>query len=680
MMRKFFFIATLILPLLLPAAENPQPALQDIDNALRRELLWKNNSIGKPARVLPAFDPIQCQWKGSKLDIKVKKRLYQYENSLFPTQITAAGKKLLAAPIQLKVDEQNVFSNADIQLIRNDDTMAEFLTTAGNGRLRASAYCSMEFDGFLWIRLTVAPETAPVEVNSLYLDIELPDEQALYLERHGVYEAKGDPICPMPRQSTSWGFSCSIWLGDEDAGLCFCAESDENWDAKGGHRDQIELQMLPDRKILRMKFVKSARQLDKALILQFGLLATPSKDMPENWRTVSHFWSPQISWSWSRCFGGGWDTNMYESYLNGRYKTDGVDGTYLYSSGRYFSATPVPSCNDTSLFPEYILYDRRISEVSREKYPAFMMNKPLRMSINAGEYLCGSISSELGEMYLYNMREAARKYKLHFVYIDALGARPNMNPLHNAGYIDELGERQPTVAIRAARDIVRRLHDMLDQESGGHFALQIHGWDAMAPVLPFFTSRLDGEGYISEIGAKGHYSEVVPMEMWRGGHRARAHGVVGVFLPELSYGSNRYMRAYYEEMVMFLLLHDIVSDRKQTITGVRDISYNAMTRYGMQNLVFHPFWKGEQPVTSSDQEVKVSSYTDPDNPERGIIVVGNTGKNHKMAAINLQLPAWKNLKRLQDISHNCTIEVQNGQARFPISALNFRLFAPDFQD
>ena len=659
------------------ATTNPVPSLEKLDETLQRELLWHNNDIGKSDRVLRGFEPVNCDIHGDELNIKVKNRVYRYDKSLFLSSITACGQSLLKTPVTLKSGGKALFDCAEVRLLSASDTRAEYLTFASNGQLQASVYSIIEFDGFIWNKLILSPENGAVTLESLELDIDFNPGQCSYLERHGVYEEKKNPMQVMPERA-DWDFSCSIWMGNDETGLCFCAESDKNSDARSGHKKQIELIRIADgSRRLRLKFIKAPKKLDSPLTLEFGLLATPSKDLPENWRTISHFWSPQLSWSWSRCFGGGWDTTMYDSYLNDRYKTDGKDGTYLYSSGRYYSPTPVPSCNDKSLFPEYLLYERSITEVSKSGYAAFMLNKPLKMSFNPSEYCCGSIASELGELYLYNMREAARKYKLHFVYIDAIGARPDMNPLHNAGYIDENGERQPTVAIRAARDITRRLYAMLDEESGGNFAIQIHGWDAMAPILPYFTSRLDGENYISEIGNKGHYSQVVPMELWRGTHRARAHGVIGVFLPELT-GTNHLVRAFSEEMVMFLLLHDIPSDRKLTHFKVRQASYGAMTEYGMCDLVFKPFWKKDNPAVSSDPEVKVSVYVDPADPKRGIIVVGNLGKEHKMTELTLTYPGWKEAKKLRDISHNCTINVKDGKAIFPITALNFRLLTPEF--
>lgn len=659
------------------AAANPAPSLEQLDEALGRELLWRNNDIGKADRVLRGFEPVECDFNGNTLDIKVKNRVYRYQETLFPGSITARGQSILKNPIMLKSNGQALVERAEVRLLRSSETAAEYLTTATNGQIRFSVHSTIEFDGFIWNRLIVAPEKGAPVLESLELDIDFNPQQAFYLERHGVYEEKNDPVQVMPEHA-DWGFSCSVWLGNDETGLCVCAESDQNWDARTGHEKQIELKRLDDgSRRLRLKFIKAPKTLAKPLVLEFGLLATPAKDLPAGWRTISHFWSPQISWSWSRCFGGGWDTAMYDSYLNGRFQTDGKDGTYLYSSGRYYSPVPVPSCDDRRLFPEYLLYERRIAEVTKGGYAGFMQNKPLRTSFNPNEYRCGSIAGELGELFLYNMREAVRKYKLHFIYIDALGARPNMNPLQNAGYVDENGERQPAVAIRAARDIARRFYAMLDEESGGNFAIQIHGWDAMAPVLPYFTSRLDGEGYISEIGNKGHYSEVVPMELWRGSHRARAHGVIGVFLPELV-GANHRIRAFSEELVMFLLLHDMPSDRKMTHYKVREASYGAMAGYGMQNLEFKPFWKNDHPAFSSDPEIKVSAYVDPSAPARGIIIVGNLGKKHKITDLTLDYPGWKKAGKLRDISNNCTIDVKDGKAVFPITALNFRILVPEF--
>ena len=657
-------------------AQNPAPTLKQIQETLQRELLWRNSDIGKADRVLKGFEPIRCNTSGDVLNIKVINRVYRYDKSLFPAGINAVGQELLKNPISLKSDGKALFDRAEVRLLSAGNTRAEYLTTASNGKIRASVHSSIEFDGFIWNRLIVFPEKGPVTLKSLELDIDFNPGQCLYLERHGVYEEKNNPMELLPQQA-DWPFCSSIWLGNDESGFGFSAESDKNWDARSGHKKQIELSGSDKSgRRLRLKFIKAPKKIEKPLILEFGFLASPSKNLPKNWRTIDHFWTPQISWTWSRCFGGGWDTTMWPKYLNGRYKTDSKDGTYLYCSGRYYSATPVPVFKDKSIFPEYVLYERRISEVPPSKYDSFMLNKPLKMSFNPSEYLCGGVAGELGEMFLYNIREAVRKYKMHYIYIDAIGVRPDVNPLNYAGYIDEHGKRQPTVAIRGTRKILKRLYAMLEEESGGKFAIQMHGWDIMPPFLPYATSRLDGEGYISEIGNKGHYTQVLPLKLWRN-YRGHAHGTIGVFLPELS-GANYQVRAFSEEMVMLLLLHDIVSDRKQTHYKVRPASYGAMSKYGMQNLVFKPYWKKDHPAFASDPDVKVSAYVDPTNPQRGIIVVGNLVKKHKICDLSLLYPGWKKAKKLRDISHGCTIEVKNGKATFPITALNFRLLTPEF--
>jgi hypothetical protein len=120
------------------AIANPVPSLEKIDKALRRELLWRNNNIGKADRVLRGFEPIKCDFHGNSLGIKVKNRIYRYDQSLFPSRINAGGQSLLKKPITLKVNGKALFDHAEVRLLSASDTRAEYLTYASNGEIRFS--------------------------------------------------------------------------------------------------------------------------------------------------------------------------------------------------------------------------------------------------------------------------------------------------------------------------------------------------------------------------------------------------------------------------------------------------------------------------------------------------------------------------------------------------------------
>jgi hypothetical protein len=72
------------------------------------------------------------------------------------------------------------------------------------------------------------------------------------------------------------GFQPQVWVGNDDLGFAFCAESDQYWKP----RDAEMIEVIPEGKkvTLRCRIIRQPLKLDKPITLTFALLATPVKD------------------------------------------------------------------------------------------------------------------------------------------------------------------------------------------------------------------------------------------------------------------------------------------------------------------------------------------------------------------------------------------------------------------
>ncbi len=68
-----------------------------------------------------------------------------------------------------------------MQLIRRDDNVIEFLTAATlTQKLAVSVKTTVEFDGFVWVEMTVNPLAKDAGINTLQFEIPLDIERAKY--------------------------------------------------------------------------------------------------------------------------------------------------------------------------------------------------------------------------------------------------------------------------------------------------------------------------------------------------------------------------------------------------------------------------------------------------------------------------------------------------------------------
>ncbi len=679
-MKKSAFIW--VLPVLIQfglGAADIRPTVEDLEQALQRQQLWLNNKIGKSEQVLRPWAPISWKEQGSKLIVGVTEREYRYENSLFPIQITSKGKNILSTPIHLVIDGKKLDFPAIRQLIQRDEHQVRFLSSTDfSGQFSVAVNTTVEFDGFMWFELTLSPLAPGASMDSLQLNIPLDRRRAKYLVRHPVYEVVQPERGLMPDGELSIPFNCSVMFKDDEVGFGWFAESDQYWDARDGHKDQIRIIPEANTSLLRLELIKKYRKIERSVTYRFGIMATPNKPMPRNWRSDKVLWSFGVgAWFWSNSFGAAIDPLMDEGYRKSqRYTGNIANQDYFYTSFRYYGPTPLYS--GKRIFAEHFLFSKVMEEVPPSQAKAFDSNLPPRSDFKFGdrnEYMRASVKGMMTDLYLYNVREAVRKYNLRSIYFDALGCRPGINHLHGAGYIDENGERQPTVPLLACRDAAKRLYTMMDDETNGEFHILFHGWETdIAPLVSFCHARLSGEELISAIGNNGNYIDVIKEYTMRGYYRGAQFGVTGVLVPEFHDDRNK-LSAPTEEFVMMLLLNDVTANRKFCNQRVVGTSYQVLYDYGLESVDFIPYWDSDQVLKVNDPKVRVSVYTDLRKPEHTVFIVGNLNRKPCELTMEFLKPEWKTVGKLRDLINNIDIKVVNGKAEFPVVPASFRLLA-----
>ncbi|OPZ26853.1 MAG: hypothetical protein BWZ02_01851 [Lentisphaerae bacterium ADurb.BinA184] len=166
--------------------------------------------------------------------------------------------------------------------------------------------CTTEIDGCMKVELMLSPAEQPgqvAELPSLSLDIPLKDAEmplwhvtstTLRVNPAGSIPAGEGLIWDSTRFADgNWfgNFKCYLWLGDVERGLCWFADNDRGWelalDDKGQPSVACQQLFRQDGVLtLRVNLIQRPLPLTEPRTIVFGLMASPGKPMPKNWRKV----------------------------------------------------------------------------------------------------------------------------------------------------------------------------------------------------------------------------------------------------------------------------------------------------------------------------------------------------------------------------------------------------------
>ncbi len=205
-------------------------------------------------------------------------------NFQLPSQITAAERPLLAAPIRL-------FSDPDIfgltkrkePVITKTADSASWQSDSESANLTISSKLTADCDGFCWyeIRLTAKRTIA---LRSLGLEIPRTAKTARYL--HSANFSWSNISQGLPELGGTWTspFVPYVWLGDEERGLAWCAESDQGWQLNDPAK-AVRIVTRDDVVHCKVYMLDHETQIEKPIVIRFALQASPVKPISFGWRS-----------------------------------------------------------------------------------------------------------------------------------------------------------------------------------------------------------------------------------------------------------------------------------------------------------------------------------------------------------------------------------------------------------
>ena len=545
-------------------------------------------------------------------------RVYEFADGLFPARVESGGADLLCGPMGLavKVDPRpqptwsgidQAWSPASFTIERSAPDVVEFTTRSTSEALIAECRWRFEFDGFSLCELTVGPKAASEIVRRIDLVLPLQPQLARLYHHNPIkpiaqWDLENDPFNSggVPAEGLFLPFVNTLWLGDEQRGLQWFAESDEGLAPLGyfvslDRERRLTLNLTGTRRITGTKPFRFV----------FGLMAGPVKPMlPTD--AVRWSWQiigdesltpdcpdprPRLEASAAAGINSSFAVNVTELVQRGRKDREFKRAWKRLNRAAKVAGITLQACISWSTMdPEH----RGTPEgITRD----WLMQPELGMDLEEGLLYYPCVGGGFREWFLDVVEEAFRDFDLRGVYLDGPSiAVLCSNRAHGCGYEDDRGIHQ-TLPILAARDLMKRLY--LISRAGpepGLIVAHMSGF-VQLPSLSFADATL-GTEHIA-----GWYPDQHPRYTLAGfraevmGHQ---HGI-----PSLWLYKNKDRPTLYAALS---LLHDLVPT---TFDGTTVAFTEAYRRFGAFDARWIGYWEPKWPVGTSDPRLKAGSYLKP---------------------------------------------------------------------
>lgn len=589
-------------------------------------LEWMNNTIGKEKKVLPPWTPLEVQKDADGFSVKSWAREYRFGAGLLPLQITAQGEPLLQAPVELQVLSGNAplrWTNARTQIKDasgyevNITGSAEAVTP--QGRVLAETTVHIEFDGLMWLslKLQAPPNFKP---DAITLDIPMREQNALYRhnwsgERGSKYLSGALPTGAGVLQKNV--FQPVSWLGDNDRGLFWFAETAQNW-PNWKSEDAFQLRRENGAVTTHLELLRG-QSLPANWSFEFGLQATPVKPLPKDWRKhrLSSAPRPTMVVPWpsdnpdsTRYFGypEARDATEYQKMLDG-YHARGLNVVpYLLLNGLSGAA------------------------------PEWKWFRP-EWDINSGE--TGGSEARLQHMaptaegwqdfIIWKTKQFLDRFEVDGVYHDLTYAYGWAAPNANTGWFDGT-EWHKTYPVRAYRELYRRNYALFKGKNPNSFLWGHNSPILMIPMLAYEDAHLNGETLLGPLKGKDSYMDVMSLDQWRTEYTGRQWGVIPFILPEFRDEAMR-AREPTRGLATLVMLHDTSVWPIWSNSGAWVPMFNALDAFGYVESEFIPYWQSTPPATTDMKDVYISVYKRDDG--RALAIIGNTSKEARSGSVTL---------------------------------------------
>lgn len=617
-----------------------------------------SSELGKDAWTPPPFTDL----KYGSSSVSCWNRKYVFDGASFLKQAFIGGKESLAGPIQFMGSFSDgtplKWENAKFEFLSKKCDSAKIASTAKAGGIECRAITTVEFDGMIRVDLELRPDKK-TELKNLYLDIPLSPELGTY---------KYLSICDTPGKRMNWKwkdrigkldayfnytFCSEAWLGNEEKGLCWCAEDMKNWGLENDKK-AIEIVKKKDAVHLKINYFDSPFELKKPLKFTFGLQATPIRPRPANWRLLRQF--DRANSHYPNMYGQsvaivGWGANGTppppEKRIELQLKGDPLGRLSTWNDWpvninpvrirQVFEATSKslkckPFLIDGKKKPEEritLFYMPRVSNEDdcaskyyMQEWSAYPPERipPMGEQWNSRVYKVfrTCYASSYADYMLEKIKSSLDIFPdIKGIYFDGAFPCGCMNSKHGHGYMRK-GKLNYSSPIWGSRDFYKRLYKTLKKRGKDNIFFGHISCTRFISEMGFFDIAFDGEHLGNDlVKAGGDYISAVPLSVWRAQFTGKQVGYIPVMLSQAWRVCGSYSKVKklppgkYAKMIRtylaMCLIHDILPIDRVEVDMIQSY-YMALDEFGHWDADFIPYWKNKGLLSVDSPDIKISIY------------------------------------------------------------------------
>jgi hypothetical protein len=451
---------------------------------------WLGNTLGTADVVLPPWTPVTVKDEGAMKAVSVWGRTYFFAGPL-PSRIVSQGAELLSAPAALTFKTGGKEQAVTWSPTKVESASPTKVVLSSEGDLagyKVRATTRIEYDGFTWSEFSFKAG-APQSLEAAGLQLKFPKKQCLFLQ----HPTRRDVRFPKKDGWTS-GFESYVYIGNDTAGIQWYAESDQNWKAKDAAK-VLEAGPTKIGGVFKVHFVKDPAEMPAEFSLAFGLMATPVRPRPADWRGWgnttpyrSGLWteythtSLDYSW-WAQA--PGWLIPNHRESARHPYTADKVRWWMPFTSGTFLGVRPFGEKQMDKLIPLWA------------QFAPEWRNMP--MSIRMGEpggwnEARINPSKSFVDNFAWQVEELFKNYDVDGLYFDGYpGEQASCNLKAGFGYVDADGKGKSTYPILAGREMMRRTYAIVTKYRPRSCIMLHPATTMLMPVFSFAHASYDGE-------------------------------------------------------------------------------------------------------------------------------------------------------------------------------------------
>lgn len=559
---------------------------------------WVREPAGTEREVPEPFAPVLA----ADRTVSTWGRTYRWQpESLLPTAVVSTGVELLAGPARLVVDVDGHDECLPLDRFEVSAAAPDRVDLRLGGRterVAAEVLAWVEYDGLLWVEVTLTPLAQPRPLGPCRLELPLSRHDRLYY--HAVPDRAITGAVPPSRLDVP--FQYFFWVGSCDRGLGFVTEAFQ--EGPGAARRAVYgLEPANDRVVWSVRLAPAIAP-GHGVRVAFGLQATPVKPLPAGW----HSWVAENLDGVER---------LVADVPPSRPDLAAIWETFRGSSEHWWRDA---FCDPAGIRHEAV--KRLVERARRAGVPAVLYYAPLDFTADArdeharwgAEWRVEPLSqwtsagfvqtracsrSSFADYFLAHLRDTLRATGLAGVYFDGAMSEPCANPHHGCGWVDAAGVRHPTLQILENRAFNRRVATVLSQDSrrraGAGTAAGWQQWTHVSgavcpPITGTSTAHLCGEWFKGPLRAGKRYRDLLTLDTFRPRYLSTPWGIPNFFLP-ITRETQGNETTETEFILSYLLPHGVpLYPRYLNPSVVRDV-LRIKADFGTREADFTPCWR-----------------------------------------------------------------------------------------